>query len=139
MTYELERIMRENDTLIRGSFDSFAESFAAGYGLHFRPADYLFASYMYEPVHESTDLTLVFMRSGSVKIEEKITSPGSSAGNTFGGTFEHSLKKNFYENQTAEEIARKFRGGVYDEIINDGRLAGFLEKARTHGYYTGKN
>ena len=139
MTPELERILKENDTLIRGRFDSYAERFATENGLHFRPADYLFASYMYEPVQESTDLTLVFMRNGNVKIVERVSSPGSSAGNTFGGCFEHPLKKDLYLTQTAEDIAQGFRGAIYDEVINDGRLAAFLEKAKEHGYYTGKN
>ena len=139
MTPELERILKENDTLIRGRFDSYAERFATENGLHFRPADYLFASYMYEPVQESTDLTLVFMRNGNVKIIERVSSPGSSAGNTFGGSFEHPLNKNFYLTQTVEDIAQGFRGAIYDEVINDGRLAAFIEKAKEHGYYTGKN
>ena len=38
LTPKLEKILKDNDTLIRGSFDSFAESFAKENGLRFRPA-----------------------------------------------------------------------------------------------------
>ena len=43
MTPTLEQILKRNNVLIRGSFDSFAEKFAAENHLHFRPADFLFA------------------------------------------------------------------------------------------------
>lgn len=138
-TPRLEAILRENDTLIRGGFDSFAQRFAAENGLRFRPADYAFAFYLYEPVQESTTVELVFRRNGSVQIKEEVSSPGSSAGNTFGGSFFHDLAPDFYRTETAETIARRFRGAIRGAILEQGRLAAFLEKAKAQGYYTGKN
>ena len=139
VTPKLDGIFRDNATLIRGPFDSFAERFAAERGLRFRPADTILAEYEFEPAQESTRLTLVFRRNGGVLIEEKVSSPGTSAGNTFGGTFTHPLKRDFCDEQTAEQIAGQFGARLRDALLADGRLAAFLDKARTHGYYRGQN
>ena len=138
MTPKLESILKDNDTLIRGDFDSFAERFAAQNGLHFRPADLIFAEYSPDVPPESTRMTLVFNRNGSVTVKEAVSSPGTSASNTLGGTFTHSLNKDFYKNETAETIAGRFGKGLGGEILRDGRLAAFIEKAKTHDYYKGK-
>ena len=84
-------------------------------------------------------MTLVFRRSGNVEIKEVCSSPGSSAGNTFGGTFTYPLRSDFCETQTAEEIAGGLSMDARRAILEDGRLAAFMEKARTHAYYKGKN
>ena len=139
MTPALEHILKSNDTLIRGSFGSFAQRFAAENGLHFRPADYVFTRYMYEPVQEGTTMTLVFRRDGRVQVREDISSPGSSAGSTLGGTFWYDLPTDFFRTQTAEEIAEHFRAVIYDKTIADGKLADFLQKAKNQGYFTGAN
>lgn len=138
LTPALERIFRDNDTLIRGSFDSFAESFANGNGLRFRPADLIFAEFEDTRWREFTVMTLIFKRNGSVEIEETSSSPGSSAGNTFGGSFTHSLPCGFYMTQTAEEIAKQFDKDAREAIVSDGRLADFIEKAKTHGFHRDK-
>ena len=138
LTPALERIFRDNDTLIRGSFDSFAESFANGNGLRFRHADFIFAEFEDTRWREFTVMTLIFKRNGSVEIEETSSSPGSSAGNTFGGSFTHSLPCDFYMTQTAEEIAKRFDKDAREAIVSDGRLAGFIEKAKTHGFHRDK-
>jgi len=139
VTPALATIFKENNTLIRGNFDSYAEHFAAKNGLPFRPADYVFARYTYESVQETTTMSLVFRRDGSVLIKEDISSPGSSAGNTFGGSFTYPLRKDFYREQTAEEIATQFRAVIYDATVESGKLAAFMKKAKAHGYYDGPN
>ena len=105
MTPKLEKIFKENNTLIRGTFGSFAESFAEKNNLNFRHSDYDFACHVIESVSESTVLTLVFNRDGSVIIKESVNSPGISAGNCLGGTLYHKLRKDFYKKKTASEIA----------------------------------
>ena len=75
----------------------------------------------------------------AAQIEEKVTSPGSSAGNTFGGNFYYSLPRDFYKTMTVEQVASQLRPSLCDATLKDGRLAAFLEKAKAHGYYTGKN
>jgi len=138
-TPKLERILKVNNTLIRGGFGSFAERFAAGAGLRFRPADTVFAECDFAPVPESATLTLVFARSGDVCVREEITAPGTNAGNTLGGCFYHKLGRHFFIRATAEKIADGFGEKLRDAVIKDGRLAAFIEKAKERGYYTGKN
>lgn len=139
MTPKLEKILKQNNTLIRGTFDSFAEKFAAENGLNFRHSDMFLASYEFEPIHEITSLTLQFDRDGSARIEESVSSPGSSAGNTFGGTFYHELDRDFFLHKSAEDIADMFGKSLHKELLENGRLADFLEKAKTHKLYKGKN
>ena len=139
MTPTLEQILKRNNVLIRGAFDSFAEKFAAENHLHFRPADFLFAKDFFEPAQETTLLTMMFKRNGNVVMEESISSPGSSAGNTFGGTFYKDIPKNFHKTMTVEQIAEMYGSRLHDAIIKDGKLADFLEKAKKHKIFMGKN
>ncbi len=139
VTPKLAAILRENDTLIRGAFDSFAERFAAERGLHFRPSDFSFAFHYFEASQEHWRLTLKFRRDGSVYIEEDVSSPGSSAGNSFGGTRIYELSRDFYLTQTAEDIADMFGASLRSSTLKKGRMAAFLEKAKTHGLYMGEN
>ena len=139
LTPKLKKILTENGTLIRGPFGSFAERFAAENGLNFRPADCVIAEYETTAPPESVRLTLMFARDGSAVIKEDCSSPGTNAGNTFGGSFFHPLKKDFYERSTAEEIGAGINKRACEQIIKDGRLAGFIEKAKEHGFYKGKN
>lgn len=138
MTDKLERIHKENNTLIRGSLDSFAERFAAETGLNFRPADFIFARHVFEKVQEITLLTVQFNRDGSVQIRSDVDSPGSSAGNTFGGVFYNEIPSDFWMNTTAEEVSAMYPG-LDDVVVKDGRLADFIEKAKEHKIFTGKN
>ena len=139
LTPSLEKILIKNRTLIRGSFDSFAEKFAAEHGLRFRPADLVLAEVDSTAPPQSTKLTLVFRRGGTVEIKEDVTEPGTSAGNTLGGSFSHPLKTDFYMTETAEKIAGTFSRALYEKILENGKLAAFIEKAKTHDYYKGKN
>lgn len=139
MTPKLEKLLKGNDVLIRGAFDSFAEKFAADNDLHFRHCDFFFAGYTFEPASETTSLTLQFLRDGSAQIEENVSSPGSSAGNCFGGKFYHELDREFFLHKSAEDIADLFGKGLHDAMLENGRLAAFLEKAKTHKLYKGKN
>ena len=138
MTDKLERILKENNTLIRGSLDSFAERFAAEMGLNFRPADFIFARHVFAKVQEITLLTVQFNRDGSVQIRSDVDSPGSSAGNTFGGVFYNEIPSDFWLNTTAEEVSAMYPG-LDDVVVKDGRLADFIEKATEHKIFTGKN
>ena len=139
MTPKLEKLLKGNSVLIRGTFDSFAEKFAADNGLNFRHRDMFLASYEFAPAHETTSLTLQFDRDGSARIEESVSSPGSSASHCFGGTFYHELDREFFLHKSAEDIADMFGKGLHNALVENGRLAAFLEKAKTHKLYKGKN
>ena len=138
MTDKLEKILKDNNTLIRGSFDSFSERFAADMGLNFRPADFIFARHYFEKAQETTLLTVQFKRDGSVQIRSDVDSPGSSAGNSFGGVFYNDLPSDFWMNTTAEEVSAMYPG-LDDVVVKDGRLADFIVKAKEHKIFTGKN
>ena len=125
--------------LVRGWFDTFAERLAAQYKLHFRPSDFRFGFSFYEAQQESTALTLVIRRDGSAFIKEEVNSPGSSAGNSFGGSFEFDLPADFYKTMTLEDIAGRFGGSLYESIIRKGKLKEFLEKANSHNIFMGQN
>ena len=141
VTPALEKLLRGNKTLIRGEFDSYAESFARVSGLPFRPTDLVIARHELESVHEITVLTLTFRRDGTCCIREDINSPGSSAGNSFGGTFLHELSRAFYRVKTAEQVAEGFRTILETAILEDGRLEAFIAKAREKdkSLYWGRN
>lgn len=139
MTPKIETILSENRTLIRGEFDSFAERFADLRGLNFKPADFVFADFEDTRWRESTTLELVFTRKGDIYIKENRSSPGSSSSHTLGGSFTHPLPAGFYKTMTAQDVAEKFESDARRAIIEDGRLAAFIEKAGSHGFYTGKN
>ena len=138
MSEKLEKILKDNNTLIRGSLDSFAERFAADTGHNFRPADFIIARHVYEKVQETTLLSVQFKRDGSVQIRSDVDSPGSSAGNSFGGVFYNYLPSDFWMNTTAEEVSSMYPG-LDDAVVKDGRLADFIAKAKEHKIYTGKN
>ena len=138
MTDKLEKVLKDNNTLIRGSFDSFSERFAADMGLNFRPADFIIARHYFEKAQETTLLAVQFKRDGSVQIRADVDSPGSSAGNSFGGVFYNDLSSDFWMNTTAEEISAMYPG-LDDAVVKDGRLADFIVKAKEHKIFTGKN
>ena len=84
-------------------------------------------------------MTMMFKRNGNVVVEESVSSPGSSAGNTFGGTFYIDLPNNFYKVKTVEQIAGMFSDRTAKAILENGKLAAFIEKAKTHKIFMGKN
>ena len=128
-----------NNTMIRSTFDSFAESFARENKLRFRHSDFVFAEYELEYAPESTRLIMQFRRDGSVVIKEDVSSPGTSASNTLGGSLYHKLNKEFHKTNDAEEIADMFSKGLRDAILKDGRLSDFIAKAKTHNLFTGNH
>ena len=139
LTPKLSEIFKKNNTLIRGSFDSFAEQFAAENGLRFRPADLWLGSFT-DSHFETDSQTLVIARDGSVRIKIEVSSPGSSGGNTFGGTFFRDLDRFFFRTMTAEDVIKDYKDtDIGREILKNGRLADFIEKARTHKIFMGKN
>lgn len=138
MTDKLEKVLKDNNTLIRGSFDSFSERFAADMGLNFRPADFIIARHYFEKAQETMLLTVQFKRDGSVQIRADVDSPGSSADNSFGGVFYNDLPSDFWMNTTAEEVSAMYPG-LDDAVVKDGRLADFIETAKEHKIFTGKN
>jgi len=71
-------------------------------------------------------------------VREDVSSPGSSAGNTFGGVFYKELPFDFWMNTTAGEVSEMYPG-LDGTVVRDGRLADFIGKAVNHKIFTGKN
>ena len=117
MTPKLERIFQRNKTLIRGSFDSFAEQFAHEHGLRFRPADFEFYEDYCELGHETTTRKLKFRRDGS---------------NTFGGYHDTELPHHFFQTMTFDQFLARFHELAAKIIVDYGKMAEFFEKAKTH-------
>jgi hypothetical protein len=74
-----------------------------------------------------------------VVISEDVSSPGSSVGNTFGGTFYKDLPSGFWNTLSAEDIAEMYGKRIREAIIKDGILASFIEKVKTHNIFIGNN
>ncbi len=138
VTDKAVKILKENDVLIRGNFDSYAESLAEDLGLHFRPCDQQIARFIYEPAQQTTTVTIIFYRNGTIKMKEDISS-SASADDHFQASFYRDLPDRFYETKTAEQIARQFRDVICEQILEEGKLNSFLQKARTCRIYSGRN
>ncbi len=139
MTNKLKDLLIGNKVLIRGTFDSFAEKLATDLKLHFRHVDLIIARCYDEEHYESVIITLQFRRDGTVQLEEAISTPGSSNSHSFGVERYQDLPKDFWKTMSAEDVASMYGSWVHDKIIAEGKLADFIEKARTHKPYTGKN
>ena len=139
MTPKLEHILKRNKTLIRGSFDSFAEQFAHEHGLRFRPADFDFYEDYCKLGHETTTRKMKFRRDGSIYFRTESWSPGSSAGNTFGGYHDTELPHHFFQTMTFDQFLARFHELAAKIIVDYGKMAEFFEKAKTHDAFWGRN
>lgn len=106
--------------------------FAFGKRAVFVPEDICFLNDLNEKRYETNILTLHLRSDGSAVIEDEVSSPGSSAGNTFGGKFYRELPCCFWRELTAVQIAGMYPS-LTEAIIRDGRLAGLIERLKSGG------
>ncbi|MBR4627151.1 MAG: hypothetical protein IKO47_05555 [Ruminococcus sp.] len=130
---ELEAIMKKNRTIIRGSFDSYADKFAKEYRLPFLHDDIELGRSRNE--YEGHIITLRFHADGRPYIEQNCITGGISAGCSGGCEKDIDLPMNFYKKMTAEDIADLCWGSCYSKIKSNKKLADFLKKADAHGGY----
>ncbi len=131
MTDATVDLFKKNNVLIRGKFDSSAETLARTYKLRFLHADMEIgrAGDYYE---RGVDIiTLCFYDDGSAYIHQDCKCQGISAGNTGGGETRFNLPNDFYTNMSAKDIAEKCWGSCYQAIINKGTLGSLLMKAKS--------
>jgi hypothetical protein len=126
---EFLKRMRKREVLIRGEYESFAESFAKENGLDFLHCDIHLADDDIEIAHEHDIITLRFHSDGPPEIHYNCFTPGSSAGSYGGGEYASTLPKFFYFGCTAESFAENFPERVREQIISNGALRRFLESA----------
>ena len=137
LTEKTLKLFHDNNVLIRGKFDSFAERFAKENNLSFIHSDIVIgrAGDYFEPW--GTDvITLKFQPGSKPNIRQSNFCQGSSAGSNGGGDIDLFLPKDFYLHKTQEAIAKMCWGSCYESIMKCDELRVFLDKAlKKHGYY----
>ena len=129
-TPELEALLKKNDVVLRGRFNSPAEKLAKRLDLRFIHKNIFLALVHYEEHHESVDLTLCFQKDEPPFLWRDYKCPGISAGNTGGGTVRDDLPEDFYAGCDAARFADEFVGVVFEEQVrNNKELDAFLKEA----------
>jgi len=126
---ELLKRMRKRKVLIRGEYDTFAESFAKENGLDFLHSDIHIADDDIEVAHEHDIITLRFHTGHPPDIHYNCFTPGSSAGSYGGGEYAKELPQDFYVGCTLENFADNFSERVREQILENDAIRRFLESA----------
>ena len=131
-----EKLLKDNNVLIRGEYGTSAEKFARRYRLRFLHLDVVLAS-VGDYYQRGIDIiTLRFREGGSAYIHQDCRCQGSSAGSVGGGEISFDLPDDFYLTMSAKDIAGQCWGSCYSEILSKGKLAAFLKRAKQkQGYY----
>lgn len=132
-TPELDDLLKRNDVIIRGRFNSAAERLADALGLTFIHKNILVARHYDERYYESTVLTLSFQKGEIPFIWEDVHCPGSSAGNDGGGTLRHDLPEDFYKGGSIEDFSGHFGSRYTEKILANEELKAFLQEADRRG------
>lgn len=119
--------LRDRNVLIRGEYDTFAESFAKANGLTFLHSDIHIADDEIKIACENDIITLRFHLNAPPDILYDCYTPGISAGSMGGGEFVKTLSPDFYVNCTIEMFAEKFSERVTDQILANDALKRFLK------------
>lgn len=129
VTPEYVRRMRKRKVLIRGEYDTYAESFAKENKLGFLHNDIHIADDDIEVAHEHDIITLRFHTDGPPDIHYNCFTPGSSAGSYGGGEYVKELPHDFYVGCTMEKFAANFSDRVREQILSNDAIRRFLESA----------
>ncbi len=131
MTEKTIELFRKNNVVLRGAYDTAAERLAREYRLRFLLLDVELLS-TGDYFERGVDIiTLRFSDDGSAYIHQDCRCQGSSAGQTGGGEISVDIPNDFYLSLTCEELAEMcWHSG---DIIANGKLAAFLEKAKSKG------
>ena len=130
-TPELEALLKKNNVVLRGSFNSPAEKLANRLGLRFIHKNIFLAVYINSEHHESSELSLCFQEGEPPFFWRDDKTQGISAGNTGGGTVRTDLDEDFYVGcETAEAFADKIVGRAFEEDTRKNKeLDAFLTEA----------
>jgi len=130
-TPELDKRLRKNKVLIRGEYNTFAESFAKEKRLRFLHCDIHLADDDIKEHHEHDIITLRFHEKGAPDIHYDCYTPGSSAGNYGGGEYCTELPKDFYADCSLEEFAGSFPERLHEQLMTNDMLRRFLDAANS--------
>ena len=127
-TPELDQRLRKNKVLIRGEYNTFAETFAQEKGLKFLHCDIPLAE---DDIghYEHDIITLRFHTRGAPDIHYNCFTPGSSAGSYGGGEYAKELPKDFYVGCTLEDFASHFPERLHEQLMTNDMLCRFLDAA----------
>lgn len=130
-TPELEALLKRNNVVLRGSYNSPAEKLAQRLGLRFIHKNIFLAIYHNREYHESSEISLCFQEGEPPFFWRDDKTQGISAGNTGGGTVRTDLDEDFYVGyETAEAFADDYLGRAFQEqAAQNQELAAFLEEA----------
>lgn len=130
-TPELEALLKKNNVVLRGSFNSPAEKLANKLGLRFIHKNIFLALYINKEYHESSELSLCFQEGEPPFFWRDDKTQGISAGNTGGGTVRTDLDEDFYVGyETAEAFADGVVGRAFEEQTRKNKeLDAFLKEA----------
>ena len=113
-TPELEALLKKNNVVLRGSFNSPAEKLANRFGLRFIHKNIFLAVYINKEYHESSELSLCFQEGEPPFFWRDDKTQGISAGNTGGGTIRTDLDEDFYVGcESAEAFADEIVGRAF--------------------------
>lgn len=130
MTDKTIQQFRNNNILLRGIYDSNAEKLASDHHLRFLHLDLEIARKGDYFEHGSDRITLRFRNDGTVYIHQDCLTQGISAGSMGGGETSFDIPADFYRSMKPEEVADMCWDRCYSEILNNGTLSSFMEKAR---------
>ena len=130
-TPELEALLKKNNVVLRGHFNSPAEKLATRLGLRFIHKNIFLAVYINREYHESSELSLCFQEGEPPFLWRDDKTQGISAGNTGGGIVRTDLDEDFYVGiETAEAFADEIVGRAFEEDTRKNKeLDAFLKEA----------
>lgn len=127
MTDELRILLKNNNVIIRGGYDTYAEKFAEENDLLFIHKDIFLGTRRNEEHCEARTVTLHFDSSGQMKLLYEDFCQGISAGNTMGGEFTRDMPKEFHRGCTLKEFAYMMPEAYFDQIMKNKELDTFLD------------
>ena len=130
-TPALEALLKKNNVVLRGSYNSPAEKLAQRLGLRFIHKNIFLAVYHNTKYHESSALSLCFQEGELPFFWRDDKTQGISAGNTGGGTVRTDLDEDFYVGvESAEAFADEIVGRAFEEQTRKNKeLDAFLKEA----------
>lgn len=135
LTQEAMALFQANDVLLRGDFNAVAERLARQYHLRFLHLDVELASVGDYFARGNNTITLRFRSDGSAYVHQDCRCQGISASSMGGGENSFDIASDFYRTMTPQELADMCWGSCYREMLENGKLAAFMQTAQAKGGY----
>jgi len=128
MTVGFRTLLHTNDVLVRATYGSYGDAFAAENGLRFLPENIELGWHRDEEHDESTKLVLRFHEDGTMDLLIDIFTTGISAGSSGGASLNRPIPEEYYPGCTLEEFAGMFPARYYKQIMNNSEVKVFLQR-----------